>query len=362
MRLSDGEQQRMEQRLALRFAAIGDGAQSWLERQLSALSPDCALLTRWCYSASPVSDWANYEFSLFRACAEHALRLREQSPLARELPEPLFLNYVLHPRVNEEELCDCRGFFYAQLRGRIEGLSAREAILAINEWNAEQVCYRATDERTISALGAWRSGFGRCGEESAFAVNVLRAAGIPARQVYTPRWAHCDNNHAWVEAYCGGAWHFFGACEPEEALDRGWRSARAQPLLWNACGGRGDHFGRRRGDVPEPDRPLCARAPAGSAGAGEGRAARRRCGGHVRHSQRVGGLSGCGHSDGCGRNGAAALRIRRSDRAGPEKRPLPGDALPGITGGAAGADTGRAGSTRRALDELYTPCAEGAPA
>ena len=66
----------------------------------------------------------------------------------------------------------------------------------------------------------------------------------------------------------------------------------------------------RRGDVPEPDCPLCARAPAGSAGAGEGRAARRRCGGHVRHSQRVGGLSGCGHSDGCGRNGAAALRIR----------------------------------------------------
>lgn len=184
MRLSDGEQQRMEQRLAFRFAAIGDGAQSWLERQLSALSPDCALLTRWCYSASPVSDWANYEFSLFRACAEHALRLREQSPLARELPEPLFLNYVLHPRVNEEELCDCRGFFYAQIRGRIEGLSAREAILAINEWNAEQVCYRATDERTISALGAWRSGFGRCGEESTFAVNVLRAAGIrPGRSI-----------------------------------------------------------------------------------------------------------------------------------------------------------------------------------
>ena len=231
MRLSDGEQQRMEQRLALRFAAIGNGAQSWLERQLSALSPDCALLTRWCYSASPVSDWANYEFSLFRACAEHALRLREQSPLARELPEPLFLNYVLHPRVNEEELCDCRGFFYAQIRGRIEGLSAREAILAINEWNAEQVCYRATDERTISALGAWRSGFGRCGEESTFAVNVLRAAGIPARQVYTPRWAHCDDNHAWVEAYCGGAWHFFGACEPEEALDRGWFTGAASRAL-----------------------------------------------------------------------------------------------------------------------------------
>ena len=231
MRLSDGERQRMEKRLALRFAATGGGAQSWLERQLAALSPDCALLTRWCYSASPVSDWANYEFSLFRACAEHALRLREQSPLVRELPEPLFLEYVLHPRVNEEELCDCRSFFYTQIRERIEGLSAHDAILAINEWNAEQVCYRATDERTISALGAWRSGFGRCGEESTFAVNVLRAAGIPARQVYTPRWAHCDDNHAWVEAYCDGAWHFLGACEPEETLDRGWFTGAASRAL-----------------------------------------------------------------------------------------------------------------------------------
>ena len=88
MRLSDGEQQRMEQRLALRFAAIGDGAQSWLERQLSALSPDCALLTRWCYSASPVSDWANYEFSLFRACAEHALRLRAQQFTRQAVGQP----------------------------------------------------------------------------------------------------------------------------------------------------------------------------------------------------------------------------------------------------------------------------------
>lgn len=152
-------------------------------------------------------------------------------PLARELPEPLFLNYVFHPRVNEEELCDCRGFFYAQIRGRIEGLSAREAILAINEWNAEQVCYRATDERTISALGAWALRLWPL--RGRIHVRGQRAARSrdPARQVYTPRWAHCDDNHAWVEAYCGGAWHFFGACEPEEALDRGWFTGAASRAL-----------------------------------------------------------------------------------------------------------------------------------
>lgn len=231
MRLSDAELQWMQTRLAQRYAAAGREVRAELERQLSALPPEQALLTGWCYAASPLSDWANYDFSIFHACAAHALFLRERLASVRALPEQLFLNYVLHPRVNEEELCDCRGMFYAQLEKRIRGLPAREAILEINCWNAEQVCYRATDERTISALGAWRSGFGRCGEESTFAVNALRAAGIPARQVYTPRWAHCDDNHAWVEVFCDGAWHYLGACEPEPELDRGWFTGAASRAI-----------------------------------------------------------------------------------------------------------------------------------
>ena len=231
MRLSDAELQWMQARLAQRYAAAGREAQAALERQLAALPPAQALLTSWCYAASPLSDWANYDVSLFSACAAHALFLWERLPAVRALPEQLFLNYVLHPRVNEEELCDCRGAFYAQLEGRLSGLSARETILAINFWNAEQVCYRSTDERTISALGAQRSGFGRCGEESAFAVNALRAAGIPARQVYTPRWAHCDDNHAWVEVFCDGAWHYLGACEPEPELDCGWFTGAASRAI-----------------------------------------------------------------------------------------------------------------------------------
>ena len=231
MRLSDAELQWMQTRLAQRYAAAGREAREALERKLAALPPDQSLLTSWCYAASPLSDWANYDFSFFSACAAHALFLWEQSPEVRALPEQLFLNYVLHPRVNEEELCDCRDAFYAQLEERIRGRSAREAILAVNLWNAEQVCYRATDVRTISALGAQRSGFGRCGEESAFAVNTLRAVGIPARQVYTPRWAHCDDNHAWAEAFCDGAWHYLGACEPEPELDRGWFTGAASRAI-----------------------------------------------------------------------------------------------------------------------------------
>ena len=55
----------------------------------------------------------------------------------------------------------------------------------------------------------------------------MRSVGIPARQVYTPRWAHTDDNHAWVEAWVDGQWYFLGACEPEPVLNLGWFNAPA---------------------------------------------------------------------------------------------------------------------------------------
>ncbi|MBW4838568.1 MAG: transglutaminase-like domain-containing protein, partial [Paenibacillaceae bacterium] len=76
-----------------------------------------------------------------------------------------------------------------------------------------------------------RNARGRCGEESTLAVAALRSIGIPARQCYTPRWAHCDDNHAWVEAWADGKWHYIGACEPEARLDQGWFSGPARRAM-----------------------------------------------------------------------------------------------------------------------------------
>ncbi|EJW95886.1 transglutaminase-family protein [gut metagenome] len=45
--------------------------------------------------------------------------------------------------------------------------------------------------------------------------------------MYTPRWAHTDDNHAWVEAWADGKWYFLGACEPEPVLNLGWFNAPA---------------------------------------------------------------------------------------------------------------------------------------
>lgn len=121
--------------------------------------------------------------------------------------------------------------FYDELRPRLAGLTMAEAALEVNHWCHEHVTYQPSDARTSSPLATVRTAYGRCGEESTFLVAALRSVGIPARQVYTPRWAHTDDNHAWVEAWVDGAWHFMGACEPEAVLDLGWFNAPASRAM-----------------------------------------------------------------------------------------------------------------------------------
>jgi hypothetical protein len=103
--------------------------------------------------------------------------------------------------------------------------------LEVNHWSHEKVTYRGTDGRTSAPLALVRTSWGRCGEESTFTATALRAVGIPARQCYTPRWAHTDDNHAWVEVWIDGQWHYLGACEPEPELNRAWFTGAAQRAM-----------------------------------------------------------------------------------------------------------------------------------
>lgn len=183
------------------------------------------------YISMPLSDLANYDFDLFLSFAKHAIFLKENMPWFKKIPEDIFLNYVLHYRVNNENIENCRKVFYNLISSRISGKSMTEAALEVNYWCLEQMTYQSTDDRTMSPLTALRSAYGRCGEESTFAVTALRSVGIPARQIYAPKWSHCDDNHAWVEVWCNGAWHYLGACEPEPILDKGWFTASASRAM-----------------------------------------------------------------------------------------------------------------------------------
>lgn len=205
--------------------------QEELERGMAGCTEEEKTLMEFLYGTMPLRDAGEYPFAVFKSYVVHSLWLREHVEWCRELEEDIFIHHVLYCRINSEDITDCRHFFYEQLKNRIAGMTLEEAVLEINYWCAENAVYQSTDGRTASPMTMYRSGKGRCGEESTFAVTAYRSMGIPARQVYTPRWAHCDDNHAWVEVYLQGKWHFLGACEPEEGLDRGWFAPPASRAL-----------------------------------------------------------------------------------------------------------------------------------
>lgn len=183
----------------------------------------------------PTTDILECEPATLLDYVDHALELRRSRAWNAALPEDVFIHYVFWPRVNNERLEPCRSRIAGELDARVTPLDMERAAIETNYWCAEHVTYAPSDIRTIGPIGALNRGTGRCGEESTLLVSALRAIGIPARQVYTPRWAHCDDNHAWVEAMVDGVWRFMGACEPEERLDRGWFDcAAARAMLIHA--------------------------------------------------------------------------------------------------------------------------------
>ncbi len=186
------------------------------------MTPDEKEALAFLYAYMPIGDVTDYDGQLFLDNIRSSFRARVEMPWGDSIPEEIFRHFVLPVRVNNENLDESRMVFYEELRDRVKNLSLYDAVLEVNHWCHEKVIYTPSDARTSSPLASVKTAYGRCGEESTFAVAALRSVGIPARQVYTPRWAHTDDNHAWVEAWVNGKWYFLGACEPEPVLNLGW--------------------------------------------------------------------------------------------------------------------------------------------
>ena len=181
------------------------------------------------YAYMPLADVTDYPESYYLDQVRATFRIREE--MGWKVPEREFRHFVLPLRVNNENLDTARVAFNREIAPRVKGMSMKDAILEVNHWCHEKMTYQPSDARTSSPLASVMNALGRCGEESTFCVAALRSVGIPARQVYTPRWAHTDDNHAWVEAWADGQWHFIGACEPEPVLDLGWFNAPASRAM-----------------------------------------------------------------------------------------------------------------------------------
>ncbi len=188
-------------------------------------------MLKFLYAYMPLADITDYPTSFFLDNIRCSMLAREEMPWGKNIPEILFRHFIIPVRVNNEALDSSRMIIFDELKNRIKHLSMYDAILEVNHWCHEKATYQPSDARTSSPLATIKTATGRCGEQSTLAVAALRAVGIPARQVYTPRWAHTDDNHAWVEAWADGKWYFLGACEPEPVLNLGWFNAPASRAM-----------------------------------------------------------------------------------------------------------------------------------
>ena len=179
------------------------------------------------YAYMPLGDMVNHSPEYYLEHYRLMQNALEEMPWGKNVPEREIRHFVLPVRVNNESLDSSRRVFQKELMPRVKGMSMYDAVLEVNHWCHEKAVYMPSDRRTSSPLATVKTAYGRCGEESTLLVAALRSVGIPARQVYTPRWAHTDSNHAWVEAWVDGEWCFLGACEPEPVLDLGWFNAPA---------------------------------------------------------------------------------------------------------------------------------------
>ena len=218
----------MESLFNQRIKTVG---KKFYNTQKEKLTADEQEALKFLYAYMPLADVTDYPTSFYADNVRLSFKARNEMSWGKNVPELLFRHFVLPIRVNNEPLDASRAYFYKELKERIKNLSMHDAILEINHWCHEKVTYQPADARTSSPLQTLRTATGRCGEQSTFAVAALRAMGIPARQVYTPRWAHTDDNHAWVEAWADGKWYFLGACEPEPVLNLGWFNAPASRAM-----------------------------------------------------------------------------------------------------------------------------------
>ena len=218
----------VEQDFNARMTANGGALAQFAAIPADATLPEQEAL-QFLYAYMPLADVTDYPTQYYLDQVRASFRTREE--MAWKVPEREFRHFVLPIRVNNENLDTSRVAFGRELKPRVQGMSMAEAILEVNHWCHEKMSYQPSDARTSSPLASVVNALGRCGEESTFCVAALRSVGIPARQVYTPRWAHTDDNHAWVEAWADGEWHFIGACEPEPVLDLGWFNAPASRAM-----------------------------------------------------------------------------------------------------------------------------------
>jgi hypothetical protein len=165
-----------------------------------------------------------------------AYQAKDQSPWGKDIPEDIFLNYVVPYASLDEPRDSWRSDFFESFKDRAWGCrTPGEAAVLLNKeiFKDLNVTYSATKRHrpNQSPRESIQISYASCTGLSIILVDACRACGIPARIAGTLT-LNGGDNHNWVEVW-SGKWHYLGASEPSE-LDKTWFSAPLRRSAQNA--------------------------------------------------------------------------------------------------------------------------------
>ncbi len=166
----------------------------------------------------PVRDLQNLSATFLINNVNLAYQARNEMPWGTDIPEDIFLNYVLpHANVNEIR-DDWRSRFWNMYRDKAlerQTIEATTVFLNTHAFESHGITYNIKkrakpDQNPTETIN---SQVASCTGLSIMIVDILRALGIPARVVGTPLWSDKSGNHTWFEVWDAGEWHYIGAGE-----------------------------------------------------------------------------------------------------------------------------------------------------
>ncbi|MHC4941565.1 MAG: transglutaminase-like domain-containing protein [Planctomycetota bacterium] len=235
----------MEQRLSRALASAGENRDTIEGFLHTWKDPEKQRAAAFLAANMPVADLSSMNVKDLGENLGFAFRARNELPWGKEPPMNIFLHYVLPHRVTQEAFLPWRPYLFDELKPFVMDLdSMADAAMAVNRWCDSRTRFVQTEFRDQSAVGTLRCGYGRCEELMCLTICALRSVGVPARPCSTPWWIVNDNNHAWVEVWADGRWHYLGGCEGTDALNRTWfrGSAKRAGMVVSTMYGTPDGF------------------------------------------------------------------------------------------------------------------------
>ncbi|MCB9894057.1 MAG: transglutaminase domain-containing protein [Planctomycetes bacterium] len=149
-----------------------------------------------------VNDLQTMDARTFYENVLYATKARLEYPWGRKCEDADFLQQVLSPRGTGEPLQRWRRHFFEALAPELRELKEGDANKAVDLARAATYDFFQYEGDTtwedFGMLTALAVHEGRCEDCSNVENCMLRAAGLPAAQAFTPWWGAGDGNHAWT--------------------------------------------------------------------------------------------------------------------------------------------------------------------